>query len=37
MVAANQAKFQGFQFPTTNPVLDKVFSISTPQHLKNPK
>jgi hypothetical protein len=30
MVADNQDKFQGFQFPTT-PVLDKVFGILTPQ------
>jgi hypothetical protein len=30
MAAANQVKFQGFQFPTT-PVLDKVFGILTPQ------
>jgi hypothetical protein len=31
MAAVNQAAFPGFQFPTTNLVLDKVFSILTPQ------
>jgi hypothetical protein len=30
MAAANQVKFQGFQFPTI-PVLDKVFGVLTPQ------
>jgi hypothetical protein len=30
MAAANQVKFQGFQFPTTS-VLDKVFGVLTPQ------
>ena len=30
MAAANQVKFQGFQFPPT-PVLDKVFGVLTPQ------
>jgi hypothetical protein len=29
MAAANQVKFQGFQFPT--PVLDKVFGVLTLQ------
>jgi hypothetical protein len=30
VAAANQVKFQGFQFPIT-PVLDKVFDVLTPQ------
>ena len=30
MAAANQVKFQGFQFPTI-PVLDKVFGVLPPQ------
>jgi phage replication O-like protein O len=31
MVAANQATFQGFQFPTTTPVPDEVFDVLMPQ------
>jgi hypothetical protein len=31
MVAANQAMFQGFQFPTTTPVPDEVFDVLMPQ------
>jgi hypothetical protein len=31
MATASQVKFQGFQFPPTIPVLDKVFGVLTPQ------
>jgi phage replication O-like protein O len=31
MVTANQATFQGFQFPTTTPVPDEVFDVLMPQ------
>jgi hypothetical protein len=31
MAAANQVKFQGFQFPNTTPVPDEVFDVLMPQ------